>query len=193
MCTDGGTFLYNPINYAKSAVNIGTGTTYTNLTNAPQAYWKSVCFSDSGQYIGLFGEFSQSGATDDGRVYISNDYGATFTYMSGITGIYGAQISMSSDGKYWCINNSGGFSPFTPKILVSNNYGVTFTDNKPAGAILLSNTATSQNGKTMVVSKANIAPSDPTNNKAYISYNSGLSFNELTGFGARTYTVAINR
>jgi hypothetical protein len=193
MCTDGGTFLYNPINYAKSAVNIGTGTTYTNLTNAPQAYWKSVCFSDSGQYIGLFGEFSQSGGTDDRRVYISNDYGATFTYKTGFTTPATTQISMSSDGKYWCLNNSAYFAPGPPAIWVSNDYGVTFTNNRPPGAILFTNTATAQSGKTMVVSKMNIAPSDPTNNKAYISYNSGLSFNELTGFGARTYTVAINR
>ena len=182
-----------PQQYAKNLLNVGTGSTFTNLTNAPLSYWKSVCMSDSGQYIGLYGEFSQSGGTDDRRVYISRNYGATFTYMTGFTTPATTEISMSADGKYWCINNSAYFAPGPPAIWVSTDYGVTFTNNAPSGAILFSNTATSQNGKTMVVSKMNIAPSDPTNNKAYISQNYGTSFTELTGFGARTYTVAINR
>jgi hypothetical protein len=113
--------------------------------------------------------------------------------MSGFTSPVSTEISMSADGQYWCINNSGFLSPGPPIIWVSNDYGVTFTNNTPVDGILFTNTATSQNGKTMVVSKQNIAPSDPTNNKAYISHNFGTTFTELTGFGSRTYNVAINR
>jgi hypothetical protein len=189
-----GNFLdASPFTYVRIGVNTGTGTTMTDLTTAPQAYWTSVCMSDGGQYIGIYGQFSQTGSTDDNRVYISNDYGATFTYMSGFTNPIDSQISISSNGKYWCINASGYFAPGPPRIWVSDDYGATFTDSAPAADLLFVTSAIAQSGKTMAVGKRNIAPSDPTNNKAYISYNSGLSFNELSGFGYGTDHVAINR
>lgn len=189
----GGSFLdSDPFTYVRIGVNTGTGTTMSDLTTAPQAYWTSVCMSDGGQYIGIYGQFSQSGSVNDFRVYISRDYGTTFTYMSGFTNPIDSQISISSDGKYWCINASGYFAPGPSRIWVSDDYGVTFTDKSP-GANLYISSAIAQSGKTMVIGKSNIAPVDPTNNKAYISYNSGTSFTELTGFGARTYQVAINR
>jgi hypothetical protein len=190
----GGNFLNSdPFTYVRIGVNTGTGTTMTNLTTAPQAYWTSVCMSDGGQYIGIYGTFSETGSTDDNRVYISNDYGATFTYMSGFTNPIDSQITMSADGKYWCINSSGYFAPGPSRIWVSDDYGVTFTDSAPAGDLLFISSATAQSGKTMVIGKSNIRPVDPTNNKAYISQNFGTSFTELTGFGAKTYQVAINR
>jgi hypothetical protein len=169
-------FDSDPFVYAKRAFDVGTGTTYANLTNAPQAYWQSVCVSDSGQYIGLFGEFSETGSTDDRQIWTSNDYGATFTYRSTLKG-ESSQISMSSDGKYWVINSRGFFIPSIAAIWVSSDYGATFT-NVGGGDGAYGNSAISQNGKTMMVS-------------ANISHNSGLSFSST---GVPSYSaVAINR
>jgi hypothetical protein len=189
-----------PKQYAKSLINIGTGSTFTNITTAPLAYWESVCMSDSGQYIGLYGAFSQTGSTDDNRVYISNDYGATFTYKSELSSPDTSKISMSADGKYWVINDSEYFGTGTTrgKIWVSTDYGATFTDKAPnpisGNTYPYYTSAISQNGKTMVVGKANSAPSNPENNKAYISSNYGATFTEITGFTSSTqYVVAISR
>ena len=170
-------FLGDPINYVRIATNIGTGTTATNLTSLPQGNWKSVCMSDGGQYIGVYG---QVGPSFERRIYISNDYGATFTHRTDLSA-ENTEISISSDGKIWCINSRGFFSPSIQAIYVSYDYGVTFT-NRASPTIVgdgnYSCTAISQNGTTMMVS-------------ANISHNKGLTFSTS---GALSYIkVSINR
>lgn len=83
--------------------------------------------SSNGQYL-----LNQSG---NGGMQFSNDYGATWTSLAGVTGLIGStttnmsDMAISGDGKYMLISGSGY------KLWLSSNFGATWTTITGTGGL----------------------------------------------------------
>ena len=80
-----------------------------NITNN----WLAVCMSSTGQYQTAIEEF--------GDIYVSNDYGKTWSIKYNIGNAMSNCVGMSYTGQYQTASN--GLNIYT-----SNNYGVTWTE-----------------------------------------------------------------
>ena len=160
--------------------NFGTdfnAITPTNLSGVTA--WSSVAMSSDGRYMA--GVISNT-ANVSGNVYVSNDYGQSFTGKS-CTGIASnmSSIAISSNGQIMAATVNGGI--LSGNIYISSNYGGSFT-NKPVITTVnvtcnWQKIAMSNDGKYMVA----IANGSNTTgfSRAYISRDYGNSFAGITG------------
>jgi len=99
-------------------VDSSFGSNYiTKNTNAPSQNFRSVAVSSDGRYqITAVGNYSSA----LGYVYVSNDYGNTWTPRITDATRDWRQVAISADGKYQVACHNGGY------IYVSNDYGNTW-------------------------------------------------------------------
>jgi hypothetical protein len=91
-------------------ISIDFGMTYNGVAGPPTTGWTSVAMSTSGQY--------QTAVRDSDQIYISSDYGTTWTAVDSSRAWSG--VSMSSTGQYQTSVVNSGF------IYISSNYGITW-------------------------------------------------------------------
>ena len=105
-----------------------TFTYFSALPYSPGVYvYTALAASSSGQYV-------IAGGNTSNVVYVSNDYGASFSTVtvsgaSPFSTFYICDIDMSESGQYICIagKNSSGSGSGQGTIAVSSNYGVSFS------------------------------------------------------------------
>lgn len=150
---------------------------YTALPYSPGVYvYTALAVSSTGQYVVVGGNLSNV-------VYVSNDYGASFSTItisgaSPFASFFICDIDMSESGQYIGIagKNSSGESAGQVTMAISNNYGVSFsvyTGAYSTSSWTRTSAAVSGDGSRMTyVSMSNI-----TNNSfRYYSNNYGTSF-----------------
>ena len=127
----------NSVNSSIGSIWTSTQTT-TTMTSAmgtvpTQMYglaanWHRMCCSDSGQYIAAV-QFQNAAASAGGYIYVSNDYGATWTAPATVNTATRSWngISMSSNGQYMLASASNNIQLYR-----SADYGVTWTATGPA-------------------------------------------------------------
>ena len=98
---------FNSGNYGYTWIDVGTSNNVGNLN------WLSISISSLGQY--------QSAIDDQGDIYRSQDYGATWSQIYNIGPSITASIGISETGRYQTVSNGFG-------IYVSSNYGVNWTN-----------------------------------------------------------------
>jgi hypothetical protein len=107
---------------------------FTKTTTAPNAAWKSITSSSTGQYL--------AACINGGGIYTSSNYGVNWSITNAPSTSW-SSITISSSGELLAACNSGG------EIYTSQNYGVTWsaqTNGLPVGATWTS-IASSGNGK----------------------------------------------
>eukprot|EP01033_Poteriospumella_lacustris_P006837 gene6837-4925_t len=88
------------------------GSNWETLTIAP-GYWKNLVMSNTGQYMALA---SDSNTAILNRVYVSSDYGVTWTY----TGYNFTTFTISGNGQHWLATANG-------YVYRSGDYGQSWT------------------------------------------------------------------
>lgn len=151
------------------------GATFTERTDITTATKEFAAISKSGQYQAFCGGYGL-GAT---KIYVSNNYGASFSPVGDSREWYG--LGMSGDGKYMIGSGRNNGS-----IWISSDYGQTFTmkASLPTGYWRIP--ALSEDGKYMCV------PLDYTN-YAYVSSDYGATWTAKTvDTGARALTATMS-
>jgi hypothetical protein len=94
------------------------GSTWSSIASIPtDSQWINIAISDDSRYI----IYVTRGPSGNGNVYISNNYGASFS-TSGSPGASAWRgVAMSSSGQYITLTS------FNSYIWVSSNYGVSYT------------------------------------------------------------------
>jgi predicted acyltransferase (DUF342 family) len=169
-------YLYVSSNYGTSF----TAITPSNPATSGATAWSSVAMSSDGKYMA--GVISNT-ANVSGNVYVSSDYGLTFTGKSctGVNTSNMSSIAISSNGQIMAATVNGG--SLSGNIYISSNYGNTFAA-KQVFPLATSTTCNwqkitiSNDGKYMVAI-AN-ASSAATNSRAYLSKDYGNSFDKIT-------------
>ena len=164
LCISGSTIHYSS-NY---------GQTWT-ASNAPNANWRSVCISASGQYASAGGASSANGPITS---YYSSNYGQTWI-ASSFTG-FNYAMACSASGQYQV--NGQGQNGGVLGIYYSSNYGRTFTISSNTVSQACWFAAMSASGQYALVTQNAVS-----NISMYISNNYGRTFNSVTlgfmGFG----------
>lgn len=167
---------------------------YTALPYSAGVYiYTALAASSTGQYVVV-------GGNTNNVVYVSNDFGASFTSVtitgpSPFTTFYIADIDMSESGQYIGIvgKNSAGSGSGQVTMAVSNNYGASFsvfTSSYSANTWTRASASVSGDGSRM----SYVALSSVNNNSIrYYSNNYGVSWTS-GGVSANTlfYDVCMN-
>jgi hypothetical protein len=94
------------------------GVTWRPITNgAPTDYWNHISISSSGQYQTAE---TRHGSNNSHNIYVSSDFGISWSLKKSITLAYSSSISVSSSGRYQ------SFVAESEYIYNSANYGVTW-------------------------------------------------------------------
>lgn len=150
---------------------------YTALPYSPGVYvYTALAASSTGQYV-------IAGSNLTNTVYVSNDYGDSFSTVSlsgasPFTSFFIGDIDMSESGQYIAISgkNSSGESAGQVTVAVSSNYGVSFsvyTNNYLGGNGTRTSVAVSGDGSCMSYVAFN---SSTGNSWRYYSTNYGSTF-----------------
>jgi len=175
---------YNQYVYATDADRVYKSTDggftfsfFTALPYSPGVYvYTALAASSSGQYVIV-------GSNLTNTVYVSNDYGASFSTVSlsgasPFTSFFIGDIDMSESGQYIAISgkNSSGDSAGQVTVAVSSNYGVSFsvyTSNYLGGNGTRTSVAVSGDGSCMSYVALNASTG---NSWRYYSNNYGSTF-----------------
>jgi hypothetical protein len=114
-------------------------TTYSTLSSVPTTHkYQAISTSDNGQYVTV-------ADTSNGYIYVSNNYGSTFTQITTMSSLYWIHVIVSGNGatQLACVRNENLPATTSGKVYISTNYGVTWTQasgvvgcgNYPAGAM----------------------------------------------------------
>eukprot|EP01031_Cornospumella_fuschlensis_P038048 gene38048-46229_t len=80
-------------------VNLADGTVYSwVLTSAPTKQWTAIAANNAGSYIVATATYVNS--TFQGGIFISGDYGSTWTQSSADTGLQWSSIAISNEAQY---------------------------------------------------------------------------------------------
>ena len=176
----GPSYLYIAIEEAACAVtppvSFGGGVTRAGISRT------------TGQYQAVGGGNGSYSFTK-GYLYISSDYGATWTQKTPYG--YFSSISVSDDGQYMLATDVGSAT-----VYISTNYGVTWSVTKtgPSGALYRSS-AISNNGAYMYLANY---PSAGYTGGLYVSTNQGSTWNTVswgltpTGYGPFSLAISSN-
>jgi hypothetical protein len=145
------------------------GASFNPIVSNVGAYgWLGAAMSATGQYIVL---------CTNGYVYVSSNYGASFTAITAIGAAYWTSVSISASGQYiWAVVNNG--SAFT-----SGNYGSTWSS--ASGVPTVSQVAVSGSGQ-YVTLVSNYG------NNAWISNNFGVSWTNVSTGGVNCNGVSMS-
>jgi len=165
ICNDG--LNFNPSDVYTWKLSDGLTT-----NNLPNGLWWDSALSLTGEYQLI------ASATGTKGLYVSSDYGATFTENSSV-GVW-TSVCMSASGKYMIgLNQSVG--PYW-----SNDYGATWNGmNIPNDWCNVCCSATGQ----YVLAVPNFNAGAP--NESYLSTDFGVSFNTLNYAGGVPYSMSI--
>lgn len=167
---------------------------FTALPYSPGVYvYTALAASSNGQYV-------VAGSNLTNTVYVSNDYGASFSTVtisgsSPFASFFICDIDMSENGQYICVagKNSSGSGSGQGTIAVSNNYGASFsvfTGSYSTNTWTRMSMSVSGDGSRM----SYVALSSVNNNSIrYYSNNFGVSWTS-GGVSANTlfYDVCLN-
>lgn len=136
----------NRIGFGRMFISYNSGASWANIPSQQIANgWQTVSISSSGQYITAISSIFTS--SDRGNIWISSDYGSTFTQTSGLQQIYNyiepvngfLNLGMIDFNKTVCVSSSGQYqtalglalsSQMTgnANIWISSDYGVNWSD-----------------------------------------------------------------
>lgn len=160
--------------------NFGTSFNSINPSNlSGVTAWSSVAMSSDGKHMAAV---ISNTANVSGNVYVSNDYGQSFTgkTCTGVTSNM-SSIAISSNGQIMAATVNGG--NLSGNIYISSNYGSSFT-NKP----VITTANVTCNWQKIVMSndgKFMVAIANGSNNsgfsRAYLSKDYGNSFTGIAG------------
>jgi hypothetical protein len=134
MSSDGKIQIFVRYTTSEYSISIDYGKTWTNGTVNSTSGVKGVAISSDGKYITIVG----AGGND--RIYISSNYGSSWTSIGSI-GTWNS-VAMSADGKIQAAVAGG-----TGYVYISNNYGNTWTRKDKAGQRLWLSISMSSDGK----------------------------------------------
>ncbi len=144
----------------------GTGWT----AKATSRNWNAVAVSSDGRY--------QTGAVYNGYIYISSDYGDTWSSEMGGSSATYADIAMSSNGKIQVAARRGSTT-----LLLSTDYGNTWASTGSSGD--WNDVAMSSDGKY-------ISAGDWTTNRVFVSTDYGSTWTSKVNIDADTRGLAIS-
>lgn len=125
MSTDGINLIACRNDSNKIYYSTDNGSTWTQSTSSPTGYWYDCAMSYSGQFAIACQQYVTNGGTD-GNVFISNDFGVTWTNKNTLLGAKKwTCVASSYDGKL-LIAAADTSNPF-----ISNDYGSTWTAYSP--------------------------------------------------------------
>jgi len=177
MSSDGKVQIFVTYTTSEYKISKDYGKTWTNGTVVSASGVKGVAISNDGKYITIVG----AGSSD--RIYISSNYGSSWTTIGSI-GTWNS-VAMSSDGKFQAAARGG-----TGFIYISNNYGNTWSIKNNSGSRLWLSISMSSDGKYIA------ATTDGTYN--YVSYDYGENWtvsyinNRIAGSSATCYDIDVS-
>jgi len=175
--------LYPNYNNAKIFLSSNYGVNFIEIfpKGVAGGSWKRCSVSKSGQYIIVGSDNIGSVHThfgNDGKIYVSQDYGVTWTEkqplgsISSVAGLTSCYFKQSDDGKYvYCYIKDD----VSGSVAVSLDYGSTF-NIVDTNAVAIESMAISSDGKYVIIAGCN-TPS--TYGRVFLSINYGYSFNEI--------------
>jgi hypothetical protein len=98
-------------------------TTYSTLSSVPSTHkYQAIGISDNGQYVTV-------ADTSNGYIYVSNNYGSTFTQITTMNSLYWNAVAVSGNGatQLACVRYENLPATTSGKVYISTNYGVTWT------------------------------------------------------------------
>jgi hypothetical protein len=136
----------NRLGFGNIFMSYNSGTSWSNVSSQRISNgWQTVSISSSGQYITAIAAIFTS--SNRGNIWISSDYGASFSQPSGLTQIYNyiepangfLNLGMTDFNKTVCLSSSGQYqtalglalsSQMTgdANIWISSNYGLNWRD-----------------------------------------------------------------
>ena len=149
-----------------NVINVSSnyGSTFTPITTLQATTnWEGVAISASGQYMVAV-------AYDTSKLYVSSNYGVTWTVSATQKQYIG--VSISASGKYIIATTVD-----TPQI--SSNYGLTFSNISSLGSLYSYASAISANGSYMVIAN--------WNGTIRVSSNYGASWTAVTSVPTKTW------
>lgn len=156
--------------------NSGTSWTATSFTlgsNASNIVYSQVAVSSNGQYMITSVGFNVNSLPQ--RLvdfYKSNNYGATWTYITGYNTEVSGKSGMSQDGKYQAFLFSQGGSSYR---YISSNYGATWTSIGPIATTYYNNIKMSVSGLYQIIASYN---GSSAGGRIFVSSDSGNTFTE---------------
>jgi hypothetical protein len=146
-----------------------SGSTTANGLTANNINFVKVSVSSSGQYQVIS---YQSGGAPAGGVFISSNYGQTWTNVSSGSTVQMMGVAISGNGQYIILGSNYNATSY---IYISSNYGLTWT-------------ATSQqivNGSEVVISNTGqYMLATNLSNNVFLSSNYGANWSQLPNYGA---------
>jgi hypothetical protein len=138
---------------ANSKIIIGTDWTTWTTHTLSTTYINSPSVSYDGKYILVVS--SNKKQENDNKLFVSNDYGVSFTTVEVSTNMSWNNSAMSADGKYM-IAGGGHIEYGSGKVYKSIDYGVTWEEITVMPLSLYADMAMSKNGKYAYVSDASL-------------------------------------
>lgn len=156
------------------------GYTWTDQSAAGNRYWDGIASSSDGKYV--------AASTGTGTVWVSSDYGSTWTNRTPpVSGRFWYGITSSADGSHLAVVDA---SP--GHIWTSTNYGVTWTDQTNSGTRSWLRIASSSDGSRLIAATNNgvvdiSADGGSTWNVASVS---GTNFTSVSSSASGQYLAA---